>query len=72
MNTILCCECNCMCYVEVCNLEVRTIVECYTALLIMVRSGTRIVVVALLVCHASYCVDMLKEVRHGLESWGDI
>ena len=27
MNTIMCCECNCMCYVEVCSSEVRTTVN---------------------------------------------
>lgn len=40
-------------------------------MLFMVRSGTIIIVVALLVCLASFCVSVLKEVGHGFRS-GDI
>lgn len=28
-NTIICFECNCICYVEVCSSEVGTTDECY-------------------------------------------
>lgn len=48
-------------YVEVCSSELGTTVECCIELLFMVRSETIIVVIALLVCHASYCVSVLKE-----------
>lgn len=27
VNTIMCCECNCMCYIELCSWEVETIVN---------------------------------------------
>lgn len=33
-----------------------------------VISGTTIVVVALLICHASYCISVLKEVSHEFKS----
>lgn len=67
-NTIMCCECNYMCYLEVCSSEVGTIVECCIASLVMVRSGTIIVVVSLLIWHASYCISVLKEASHGFRS----
>lgn len=40
-------------------------------MLILVRSGSMRVVVALLVFHASYCVSVLKEASHGFKS-GDL
>ena len=69
VNTIMCYKYNCRCYVEVCCSEVGTIVEYCIPLLIMVRSGTiSVVVVALLVCLASFFVSMLKEASHGFRS----
>ena len=68
VNTIMCYKYNCRCYVEVCCSEVGTIVECCIPLLIMVRSGTVIIVVALL-----YDLHhiMLKKTSHGFRS-GDL
>lgn len=54
-------------FVEVCSLEVGTTVNPILHV-VMVRSGTIIIVVALFVCYASYCVSMLKEASHGFRS----
>lgn len=45
--------------VEVCSSEVWTTVNSIL-LVVMVKNGTIIVVVALFVCHASYYVSVLK------------
>lgn len=48
VTTIMCCEYNCMCYVEVCSSKVGTTSECCIALLVTIRSGIIIVIVELL------------------------
>lgn len=48
VNTVMSHEFNCMCCFEVTTSEVGTTIEFYIALLIMVRSGNIIVIVALL------------------------
>lgn len=70
MNIIICLEYNCMCYVEVCSSEVGTTIECYIALLVMIRSGTVIVIVAFF-CHASHFIGVSNEVSHGFGSGVD-